>query len=533
VPAATVAFVLHAHLPDTRAATAEDSIEARWLFEALTDTYVPLAALLDGLAADGVPAGLSLSLSPTLLAQLTDGATLARYERHLERLVALADAEIVRTLGDRFLAPLAQATRARLVATRERFFDRYGGDLVAVFAEHAAGGRLDLLTTSATHAVLPLHLESPAWARAQIDVGVAEHRRHFGRSPDGFWLPECAYDPRLDEPLRRAGIRHVVVDTHGLTLASPQAVYGPWAPVATPAGLIVVARDPETARQVWSADGFPGDPWYREYHRDLGYDLAPSALAPFLRLPPGGGPTGFKYFRVTGGSGAKAPYEPARAAERVRAHAETFADECRLRAAELARVMDRPPLFVCPYDAELFGHWWHEGMAWLDAVLRRLAADDLLCARPLGTDLRLHPIVQQATPAPSSWGAGGHLDVWLSGETAWAYPRLAALAEQVALLHQATPPGPLPPALRSAIEHLMLAQASDWPFMISRRTAAPYGRTRLAGHLDACTRLCDALARGSTPPSGDLRPEALFPTLDGALADDLLLSRSAPIPYTS
>ena len=520
---AAVAFVLHAHLPDLRDATAEDSLEERWLFEALTDTYVPLADLLDDLARDALPVGFGLSLSPTLLAMLGDARLKDRYRRHLAALAQVADREVARRQHDPALGPLAARHKARFARTADRYFDVYGADLAAVFRSHAAAGRLELLTTGATHAILPLLRGSPVWVRTQIAIAITEHQRTFGEPPAGFWLPECAWDPALDVELRRAGIRWVVLDTHGIALATPAPVFGPWAPIASPEGVIAFGRDPETARQVWSREGFPGDRWYREYHRDLGYD-EPASLDPFLSLPPGGGPTGIKYFRVTGGTGAKAIYEPDRAAARVAVHARQFVEGAAERAAALEVTMGRPPVFVCPYDAELFGHWWHEGMDWLGAVLRLLAEHPALEARTPSRELAANPTLQRARPAASTWGEAGHQAVWMADATSWIHLELSELGERVANLCRGS--GPASDGVRSAAEHLLLAQSSDWPFMVSRNTAAAYGRHRLAVHLGACRRLCDTLERGVAPDPADLRPTPLFPTLDlRRLADASPLSQ--------
>lgn len=506
---ATVAVVLHAHLPWVDPDDEDDTLESRWLLDALTDCYLPLLARCEALAADAIPVRFVCSLSPSLLAQLAHPTLPARYARHLDRLDAFLDDERRRLHGSA-LGPVVEWQRARLASARIAFFERHGGDLLGAWRRVAASGVLELWTTAASHAVLPLL--TPGWARTQIELGQVIFRRHLGIEPAGFWLPECAYAPVLDEPLLDAGVRLVVLDTHGVTGATPRPVFGAHAPIATPAGLLAVARDADGSRQVWDAQtGFPGDPWYLDHHADVGWTRGQDAMP----VPPGGAPIGIRYHRVTGGDGPKAPYEPEPAAARVAAHAATFVGRAAWRAAELAAQMDRPPLLVYAFDAELFGHWWAEGPSWLDAVMRALATHDGLEARTPSDDLLQHRVVQRATPAASTWGAGGHLSTWLSPTTAAGQAALAACAADVVqLVAGVSPSDPVAPAVAAAVGHVVQAQASDWPFMVTRDTSAPYGRRRLDVHLAAARRLVDAVRTGAPPERADLGDERSFPMLD-------------------
>ncbi len=513
-----IALVLHAHLPFVRHPELPACLEERWLFEAITETYVPLLDVLHGLERDAVPGRLTVSLSPTLLAMLADPLLRTRYLEHVDALLLLCEREVRRTRGDPRWHACAMLYLERFGRTRAHFLDRWRGDLIGAFRRFRDHGRLELATTAATHAILPLLAATPACIRAQIRVGASEHHRWFGRPAAGFWLPECAFEPGLDRELADAGVRWVVLDTHGLTHASPQPVYGAYAPVACPAGVAAYGRDPESATQVWSAEsGYPGDPWYRDFHRDLGFDLPLEALAPLVfdgvRTP-----TGLKYHRVTGATADKAPYDPARARTRVAAHAEHFVAARQAQVDRLHTIMERPPVVVCPYDAELFGHWWFEGMDWLDAVLRRIARTPGLEAVTPADDLARHPVLQSAAPAASSWGWRGHRQVWLGPENEWVYPELHAAADALVPLCGMTPApaGPRRRALTQALRELLLAQASDWAFMLARRTAVPYATRRTVEHLAACRRLCDAVTRQRIDEAdvGGLEARhGLFPTL--------------------
>jgi 1,4-alpha-glucan branching enzyme len=516
----SLVLVLHAHLPYVRHPAHEDFLEERWLFEAITETYIPILEMLDALDRDHVPTRLTISLSPPLLGMLADPLLRARYLRHLDRLVELAEKEERRTRTDQRFHRLAEMYLARFYRARAVFLDEWQQDLTSAFRAYQERGLIDVITCGATHGFLPLLRVSPAAVRAQVEVAAAEYRRFFGRSLEGFWLPECANEPGLDGELARAGVRYFFVDTHGLAHASPRPVYGAYAPIACESGVAAFARDPDSSKQVWSAEeGYPGDFWYRDFYRDIGFDLDYDYVRPYL--PPTGQRLhiGLKYHRITGKTDQKEPYDPDRAREQAQAHASHFVDARRRQVEWLARTMDRPPVVVCPYDAELFGHWWFEGPLWLESVFRRLAAVADVSAATPADDLAQHPILQRGTPAASTWGWKGYNEVWLAGQNDWIYRHLHATADRLHALCRRYPSAEerTRRALTQALRELLLAQGSDWAFMMSRETTSEYAARRTNDHLLRCQRLCDEIEQGEID---DLRLGALedtdnvFPALD-------------------
>jgi 1,4-alpha-glucan branching enzyme len=491
--------------------------EERWLFEGINDCYLPLLEMLDGLARDRVHTRLSMSLTPTLVAGLDDAYLRDRFLRHHDDQLMLAEKEVDRTRGTA-LEALARFYRDRF--TRHRLlYDGYGGDLAGAFARHQDEGRLEILASAATHAYLPLAGVKAAWA--QVVTGVDAYRRRFGRSPSGFWLPECGFAPGLDALLAAAGARYTVMETHGVTHAVPRPRYGALAPIRTPSGVAVFPRDPESSKQVWSADeGYPGDPYYREFYRDIGYDLDYEYLRPHLGPPGERLFTGIKYHRVTARtSDDKELYDPAIARERARIHAENFAFNRAKQVEWYAGGMDRPPLVVCPYDAELFGHWWFEGPWWLDQVVRTLAHHPVLEAITPTDYLQRYPRLQPCRPSLSSWGYKGYSEVWLEGANDWTYRHLQRAGVRMDELagRFAGHGGLEARAVRQAMRELLLAQASDWAFMMKTGTFPGYARRRFKGHIAAFTELYHALTRGRLDEARLAELEArhpLFPAAD-------------------
>lgn len=480
-----LALVLHAHLPFVRHPEHDRFLEESWLFEAVTETYLPLIHVMEGWAKLGMETRLTLTLSPTLCAMLLDPLLQDRYVRHLEGLLELADKEIHRTHWDREFRELAWMYHRRLTDLRATYF-AYGRNLVGAFRKFQELGRLEIITTAATHALLPL-LNHPPSVRAQILTARDHYRSCFGCDPRGIWLPECAYFEGVEAVLQEANIRWFIMDTHGLLHARPRPRYGVFAPVLTPNGIAAFARDLESARQVWSRnEGYPGDPRYRDFYRDVGFDLDLDYVRPYLPSPDLRGFTGLKYCRITGPTLDKEVYDRALALAAVEAHAAHFLAARREQARKLGEIMDRPPLIVAPYDAELFGHWWYEGPDFLDLFVRKAYYDqqDFKLVTP-SDYLKENATLQIVRPSPSSWGEEGYWKLWLNETNDWILPHLTIAQERMTALARAHPEaaGLTLRALNQAARELLLAQASDWPFILRTGTSPDYARKRVTDHL--------------------------------------------------
>ncbi len=518
---ALLGLLLHAHLPFVRHPEHEDFLEERWLYEAVVEAYIPLLEVLDGLSRDGVPHRLSISVSPTLAHMLTDPLILRRLGRYLERLQAFLADEFEREDHDPATRTLLRFYRDRTRRIRTEFIETHGGHLMSSLRRLSRTGAVELLATAATHAFLPLLAPCPQAVRAQIRVGIAEHQRVFGEQPAGFWLPECGYDPVLDDALTSSGVEWVVLDAHGLLAGDPSAELGVRAPVVTPGGLLVVGRDTSLCRLVWDAQsGYPGDPSYREFHRDAGFDFPAERIRPLL-IPTGEpSPTGIKLHRVTGDGLAKEIYDPTAARATVSAHATHFlraAEEC---TAPLRSAGGAPPLALAAFDAELFGHWWFEGPHWLDQTLRKAAFDhpDIRMVT-LREAIAAFPVVEEIMPSTSSWGEGGHATTWLSGENDWVVPRVLSASFRMVELVRSHPEarGLELRALNQALRELLLAQASDWPFLMARQSAPDYAIAEVHTHLSRFAELASGLESGTLAAARISALESwdnVFPTLD-------------------
>jgi 1,4-alpha-glucan branching enzyme len=322
--------------------------------------------------------------------------------------------------------------------------------------------------------------------------------------------------------MRDAGLRYAVLDGHGLLHAEPRPRYGVYAPIVSRQGVAFFGRDSDATLPVWSAkDGYPGDPWYREFHRDLGWDLPAEQIE--AEGLPAQRPLGLKLHRVSdpaGGLDGKQPYQPDRAIERTRDHARHFLQGRRQQLDRLGNGMAIEPLLVAPFDAELFGHWWFEGPGFLTELFRQ-APEQNIRFTSLREVLKRQPNLQVCNPCPSSWGRGGFHDYWLNETNAWIIPEWSragrAMVERCSrgvgseldlrLLHQAG-------------RELLLAQSSDWSFILRAGTTTELAKERIERHLERFWRLIAAIERREQLPEGWLEEleeeDSLFPLIQPA-----------------
>jgi 1,4-alpha-glucan branching enzyme len=493
------ALVLHAHLPFVRHPEHERFLEEDWFFEALTETYLPLLDVFEGLEHDNVHFRVTLSLTPPLLSMMTDPLLQQRYLRYLDERLLAIEGELKRTANDPYFNPVVHFYKHRFTRLREQFVDNYEMDVTRGFRRLMDNGYLEIITCGATHGYFPLLAAQEQSLYAQLSMAVRTHERILGRKPKGIWLAECGYTPGVDKILSEFGIEFFFVDSHGVLDAVPSPRYGVHRPVRTPHGPAAFGRDYESSKQVWSAEeGYPGDYLYREFYRDAGFDVHEPHIEALLHAGIQNF-TGLKYHRITGKGDWKEPYHPEWARDRAAEHAGNFLFNRQRQMEHLSAHMDQPPIVVAPYDAELFGHWWYEGPQWIDFLFRKMAFDqqDVEAITPweylnrFGSD-------DTAQLPECSWGAGGYHEVWLNGSNDWIYPYLYAAAERISRLVQQFPDadGDQRWALDQAARELLLAQSSDWAFIMKTGTSVEYAVRRTKTHLYRFNRILDMVESG-------------------------------------
>jgi len=481
------------------------------LHQAIAETYIPLLNALDDLKTEGYTPRLTIGLTPILLEQLADADVRNHFDMYVEERMTLVEADLVRFEGEGLShqAYLARFYRDWYGAIRDSFRNRYQRDLVGAFRRLQQEGNLEIVTSAATHSYLPL-MARDSTAYGQLQVGVGSYWNQLGTAPRGVWLPEAGYRPPFmegeryrpgsEEFLSQLNLHYFFTDSHAIQggrLMGKLAgdVAGPYGGlpkrrlVFTPderpqaeqrttmrpyyvrsAKVAVYGRNERTGLQVWSASqGYPGDFLYREFHRkDAG--------------------SGMQYWRITSttaGLGEKELYDPYPAFQKVKDHAAHFVHLVREELTGFAGTSQAPGIVVSAYDTELFGHWWFEGVAWLQEVLRLMERSDDIGLTTADRYLAQHPPDQVIDLPESSWGEGGGHWTWLNPETEWMWPLVHNAERHMELLVARYPlaSGEMARVLAQTARELVLLEASDWPFLISTGQAREYAVGRFQQHL--------------------------------------------------
>ncbi len=554
-PVGAFTFMLHSHLPYARQAGMWPHGE-EWVHEAIAETYVPLLNALYDLCEEGVPFHVTVGITPVLAEQLADPLIVDHFIAYAAERAAKAAQDVARfeKAGDETFRDLARYYHHWYARILTSFQDRFSKNLLGAFRTLQDEGLIEIGTSAATHGYLPL-LSRDSSIHGQLHTGVDAYRRHFGRAPSAIWLPECAYRPAIEEDdggetVRRPGLEsflaeegllvffsetHTVEGGRPVGMAVPGTV-GPYGMIArryasavtqptpdrqlepgtslrpywvgdAPGQVAVLARHERTGQQVWSAAfGYPGDFAYREFHRK-------------------DSESGMQYWRVSGAGvdlGAKEPYSPDRAAEQVASHASHYVH---LIEEELRQHHERTGEFgsiTASYDTELFGHWWFEGVDWLKAVLRGLAARPAVQMSTASRIVEQHPPDQVLSLPESSWGAGGGHFTWLNEDTTWMWPSIHAAERRMEALVTQFPnaDGTRREMLNQAAREILLLQSSDWPFLVTTGQAKDYAVERVQEHLDRFNQLATLAESESWGAEDEAFLDALrerdnpFPTID-------------------
>ncbi len=494
-----VNFILHAHLPFVFHPYDDTYLEEEWLFEAISETYIPLLKSFEALVDEGVDFRITMSMTPPLLNMLDNEILKKRYVKYLKKHIELSEKEIERTKDNERINRLSHYYYNRYKEDLRYYLeDANGGDIISRFKFFQDIGKLEIITCGATHGYFPILYINEKTVDAQIAVGVQTYEHFFGRKPKGIWLPECGYVPEVDKLLKKHGIQYAIVETHGLLYAEPLPVNATYTPIVSPDGLVAFARDLESSRQVWSSiSGYPGDFNYREFYRDIGYDAPYDYIKPYIASNGVRVNTGIKYHRITGKTEDKDIYDVQWAKDSAEMQAGDFYN-CRTdQINHLSTITTIPPIITCPYDAELYGHWWYEGPYWLYILFKKIHYNksnfELITPSEY---LEKYPNLQVSTPARSSWGANGYSEVWLNSANDYAFKHFNELGKRMTELanqYKDNTDSLIERVLNQCARELLMLQSSDWLFIITNQTMVDYAHKKIKEHTGRFNELYEQL----------------------------------------
>jgi 1,4-alpha-glucan branching enzyme len=538
-----------------------------WINESTVECYLPLLHTLDRLAKEDIRPRWTVNVTPILAEQLEDPSFKSGFEDYCQEKidVAISDGRRWERDGQLWMQGVALYWQRTFTRALTQFKHQWGRSIVEGFRHFQDIGSIECITSGATHGYQPL-LGTDESANAQIRLGVEAYERYFGRKPRGIWLPECAYRPRYDwkspveanavpwarmgteEILKDHGIDYFFVDSHMIRGGTPLGTYAAnfpqlaemfarsskfFTPPAEyrseyehymlPNGVTVFARDPETTVKVWSGDaGYPGDEHYLEFHKQL----YPGRL---------------RYWRISqekSDLGKKQPYDPYAAFEKIQDHAADLVNVLKGTLARYRGVSDREGTLVAMYDTELFGHWWWEGPEFLYELARNLHKDGEIRMVSGSDVLDEEPARHLITMPEGSWGEGGYHYVWINSDNAWTWEKLYPIQRKMRQMAREYSGGPAHEVLTQAGRELLLAEASDWQFLISTFSARDYAEIRFADHVERFHRLaaiCDRIHAGGTMSSDERafleecqQKDAAFSELDPRIWSDVTATTKSP-----
>ncbi|MBS1706605.1 MAG: DUF1957 domain-containing protein [Armatimonadetes bacterium] len=524
---------LHSHMPYVLS-HGKSPHGTDWLNESAVECYLPILDALDRLRNQGIKPRWTINISPILAEQLEDPSFKAGFVDYCQEKIdwALHDQNQFRREGPLWMEGVAAMWQRFYTRGLVQFKHKWGRSIVEAFKFFQDEGCIEIITCAATHGYLPLAATDES-VQAQIKIGVDSYKRHFGRQPRGIWLPECAYRPTyewkapvgsdpsfprkgVEQLLEENGLEYFFVDSHMIRGGEPLGTYAANFPqlaelfarskkmftppaefrseyehYALPNGTVVFARDPHTTVRVWSGDvGYPGDPNYLEFHKQL----YPGRL---------------RYWRISENKddlGAKQPYDPWKAYENIPSHAQDFVNLLKSTLAQYKGVADREGTLVAMYDTELFGHWWWEGPEFLYEVARAMANVPEL--RPVtGSEVLDQEPARHTIHLPEgSWGEGGYHYIWINNDNYWTWDQLYPCQKRMRWMAQNLADGPAHEFVIQAARELLLAEASDWQFLISTWAARDYAEVRFEDHITRFNRLSEIAERchsGAAPTAED------------------------------
>ncbi len=502
------------------------------LFDAISQTYLPLLNLINNFDKRGFDAKIALVLSPQLCALLNDSEMQKLYVKYLDEKILLGQKELERNKNNESLLKLINSYIEKAKKDKEDFTELYECHLIQAFDRAAKNGFIEVLATSATYSYLPHYADLTEALNAQIETGLRSQRYFFGEMAEGFYLPHLGYSNGLDKVLRSYGVNYTIADARSFLFSNDKVENGIFSPLRTENSLVLFARDPDCPEEIMAdannslngEDGYALKDIYRCERRDIGFDLNLEDLKPLVGKDDSRIPTGFKYWSNEGDEAFENDqgpfYDQDAALEEAKKDARDFyakKEEKLLKAEELLKGQDVNLLLTIP--GELLGQKWHEGFTFFEEFMNLCHASNKINLALPKELLQNQFTLPKFTPYPCSAGGHGYGEDLLDDKNKWMFRYIRKATERMIDLTERFPAesGLKERLLNLAAKEVLLAQSSDWPLMLTKNQLPEYAEKMFTKNIISFTNVFSALASNtvSTEWLTKLEKEhALFPWIN-------------------
>ena len=476
----------------------EFALQNDLLFNAISNTYLPLVNLFHKFEEQNTDFKLSMVFSPSLCSLLGDTMIQNQYVHWLEKRIALGESELSRLSSEPLLLENAKKCLDKAKKDLGDFTQTYSQNLLKEFAYFAEKGNLELLATSGTYAFLPHYGDMTEILNAQVEIGLLSHRHYFGSNPDGFYLPFMGYTPGIETVLHSYGFHYTIVDIRSLLFSENPPKHGIFAPVRcdldtstslTHTSLALFAQDSDSPDDV---DSFSKNPVYKNQSKDISFELSSEELkkSGFLEGETARIPSYYRYWNRDGSI-----YSEKDAENQLALDARAFVDSKNAKLSKAASLMgEKSPSLLCVIDAKTLGQEWTEGVDWLEQVICESAKSEITLSH-------LSPLIgnQFALPKikPYSGAAQGNSygEDLLDSTNGWMIRYTRKMSERMVDLSDRFPneTGLKVRLLDLGAKELMLAQSGEWAKMIHDGIFPEYATKRFKESIKAFMIVFDAL----------------------------------------
>lgn len=491
------------YIKHTGADAEKFAAEQSYLFETISNVYLPLLKMLEKFDREKLPVKFAVVLTPVLCTLLEDPDVQQQYVDWLDKKIEFGKKELERVAGNSALSDAVTLCLEK-AENDKNDFEGFERRLVKRFAEFQKKNIIEILATCGTDIFLPHYNDMPEILGAQVEAGIFAYRSFFGSIPDGFWLPELGYYDGIEKILRSYGMNYTILDSKSFLFSEIEPKNGLFSPARFSNALVAFGRDGFSDKEIFGSEGYAFNTVYRSENRDVAFSLPLKNISSFVKPETSRYAVGYKYWNkgadsesgISDPSDIRNVYSKGDAMRQCIADAEDFVQKkCeKLFQAEKLLPESKDVSLVITINISKMHDSWFEGMDWLEQVFRKICQTQIQLDVP--KSLAKAPFeLQRIIPYYGASSGVGYGEDLLSGKNNWMMRYVRKAAERMVDLADRFPAdtGLKARLLNLGAKELMFAQGSGWAKMIHNGIFPDYATMRFKQSINDFTAVFDAL----------------------------------------